>query len=411
MASRETPAVVVPAVGAASSTTVLRSLGQRGIHTIAVSEHRNPPAFASKYCDESVRAPSPTEDVSAYRDALLSLAQRESVKAIIPMREADVYALAKYRERFAEHVTPLWPTLDQLTAVQDRKRLFAIADEIGVPMPETALLEAVTDWDRERIVKSRYAILTGDHEDSVSTAGTVSLPKTIFLESGERPELDAIRESMHHDPIVQEYVRGTEYTFRGVFDHGEPVATTLKELVRGIKYPRGPSICHRAASEPALEAYGLKLLDHLDWHGLASVGFIRDEETGEAKLMEVNPRFWASLPMDIHAGVDHPYYYWALATGVGERVDPEYRVGTTSHLLRGELVHLHSVLTEDYPLVERPSVPDTVWDILTSVAAHPHFDYLSLDDPGPFVRDGLNAVRTNVAVPRIPGLSRVFSRE
>ncbi|UWG47016.1 putative ATP-grasp enzyme [Halanaeroarchaeum sp. HSR-CO] len=398
-------------MGSASSTTVLRSLGQRGIHTIAVSEHRNPPAFASKYCDESVRAPSPTEDVSAYRDALLSLAQRESVKAIIPMREADVYVLAKYRERFAEHVTPLWPTLDQLTAVQDRTRLFAIADEIGVPMPETALLEAVTDWDRQRIVKSRYAILTGDHEDSVSTAGTVSLPKTIFLESGERPELDTIREAMHHDPIVQEYVRGTEYTFRGVFDHGEPVATTLKELVRGIKYPRGPSICHRAASDPDLEASALKLLDHLDWHGLASVGFIRDEETGEAKLMEVNPRFWASLPMDIHAGVDHPYYYWALATGVGERFDPEYRVGTTSHLLRGELVHLHSVLTEDYPLVERPSVQDTVWDILSSVAEHPHFDYLSLDDPGPFVRDGLNAVRTNVAVSQVPGLRRVFSRE
>ncbi|MFW6003076.1 MAG: carboxylate--amine ligase [Halanaeroarchaeum sp.] len=411
MTSRETPAIVVPAVGAASSTAVLRSLGRRGVHTIAVSERQNPPAFASKYCDEAVRVPDPSVDLRAYRDALFSLAKRESVETIVPMREADVYTLAKYRDRFAEYVTPLWPSLDQLTAVQDRKRLFDVAADIGVPMPETTMLGAVSDWDGAQIVKSRYAILTADHEDSVSTRGTVPLPKTMFLESGEPPSRDEIRSAMHHDPIVQEYVPGTEYTFRGVFDHGEPVATTLKELVRGIKYSRGPSICHRAASVPDLEAQGLKLLDHLDWHGLASVGFIRDEETGDAKLMEVNPRFWASLPMDVHAGVDHPYYFWSLATGDGGRIEPKCAVGTTSHLLRGELVHLHSVLTEEYPLVERPSVPGTVWDILTSLYEHPRFDYLTLDDPGPFVRDSLNAVRTNFDPSRVPGIGRAFSRK
>lgn len=388
--NERSPSVVVPAVGAPSSTTVLRSLGRRGVHTVVVSEHESPPAFRSKYCDERVRVPSPATDLDDYRDALLELARREDVRTIVPMREADIYVLAKHRPRFAEHVATCWPSLDRLTAVQDRKRLFDIAAELDIPMPETSLLSEVEDWNRELIVKARHAILTADHVDSLSTAGTASLPSTLFLESTAIPDREEIRAAFHHDPIVQEYVPGTEYTFRGVFDHGDPVSTSLKQLVRGIKYSRGPSVCHRAAHVPELEAHGLRLLDHLEWDGLASVGFIRDAETGEPKLMEVNPRVWGNLPMDIHAGVDHAYYYWCLATGCSGPADPTYAVGTTSHHLRGELVHLHSVLFEEYPLVDKPSALGTAWDILSSIYEHPHFDYLSLDDPRPFLQDALN---------------------
>jgi hypothetical protein len=230
----------------------------------------------------------------------------------------------------------------------------------------------------------------------VSSAGTVSMPKTIFLDASAPQDPAAIRDSFHHDPIVQDFVPGTEYTFRGLFDDGEPVATTLKELVRGIKYSRGPSICHRAAHEPDLEAYGLELLEHLEWNGLASVGFIRDAETGAPKLMEINPRFWASLPMDVHAGVDTPYYYWCQSTDAEESIDPEYAVGTTSRLLRGELVHLHSLLFEEYPLVEKPPVSRTALDIVTSTLEQPNFDYLSTDDPGPFLQDTANTVHSSL---------------
>lgn len=383
-------ALVVPAVDVPSSTAVLRSLGRRGIDTVAVSEHDTPPAFSSRYCDETVRTPAPATDLEGYRDALLAVARRDSVGAVVPMREADVYLLAKHRATFAEHVEPLWPTRDQLATVQDRERLFSLAADLDIPMPATSLLGDVDDWTTERIVKARYALLTDDHVESRDVPGTLPLPKTVFLEPGVTPDVATLKDEFHHEPIVQEYVQGTEYTFRGIFDHGEPVATTLKRLVRGVKYSRGPSICHAAADVPELEAHGLRLLEELEWHGLASVGFITDAETGAHKLMEVNPRFWANLPMDLHAGVDLPYYYWCQAVGTPDRIDPEYTVGTASHLLRGELSHLRSVLSEDNSLVQRPSGPGTVREILTSLYDQPNFDYLSLEDPGPFARDTAN---------------------
>ncbi|MGM0398288.1 MAG: carboxylate--amine ligase [Halobacteriota archaeon] len=365
------------------------------MRTIAVSEHERPPSFRSRYVDERVRVPTPAEDIDGYRDELLALARRDDVRAILPVRESDVYALSTDRASFAEHVAPLWPTIESLRTVHDRSALFAVADRVGVDIPETSLLTEVEDWDRERIVKGRFAILVNDFVDTVPPGRVASPPKTIFLEPGTVPYVDSIIDEMGHVPITQEYVRGTEYCLRALYHDGEPVATSQKRLRRGYKYSRGPSIYHEAVDIPELRTAGLRLLDELEWEGIASVGFIRDE-SGRFNLLEINPRFPASVPVDIHAGVDYPAYVWDLATDQPPEIPPDYRPGTASHLLRGEVAHLHSVVFEDYPMVERPGLGATVWDIASSTLRHPNFDVASLDDPGPFVRDIWNAVRGTV---------------
>jgi len=395
MGTNTRTSVVVPAVGAASSTACLRSLGRRGVHTIVVAEQPNTPATWSRYCDEAVVAPSPTADLEGYTEALLALARRPDVRAIVPMRELDVYALATNRELFGEHVTPVWPSADRLRVAHDRVELAAAAREAGVCEPNTQLLGDVDDWDRELIVKGRYALLTHEYLPSIEPGTTAEVPKTTFPDVGVTPDRETLRREMGHEPVVQEYVDGTEYTFRALYDRGERVATAQKRMVRGFKYARGPSVCHESARDPAIERAGRTLLDAIEWHGLASVGFIQEAGTGDVYLLEINPRFWASLPLDVHAGMDFPHYYWQLATGeqVSASRDYEnYAAGTRSHLLRGELSHLHSVLTEDYAYVERPRLRDAAREVLASIAAQPHFDYLSLSDPGPFVGDVLESL-------------------
>jgi predicted ATP-grasp superfamily ATP-dependent carboligase len=388
-------AAVVAAVGTAGSVAAVRSLGRHGVHVVAVSEQRAPPSFSSRYCGETRRVPSPAEDLDGYADALLALAARDDVEAIVPVREADVHVLAKHREAFAEHLRTPWPSFDRLQDVHDRRRLFAAAERAGVPAPDTELLDEVDNWDRERIVKARYAILTADTVDDVSPGRSVAPPKTVFLEPGVEPDVDALVEAMGHVPIAQAYVDGTEYCFRGLYRDGEPVVTSQKRLRRGYKYARGPSVYHEAVDDPELEATGRALLAELDWEGLASVGFI-ENDAGEFELLEVNPRIPASVPVDVHAGVDYPARYWELARECAVTQATDYRPGTASHLLRGELVHLHSIVREDYPLAERPTFSGAAWNVASSLVLQPRFDLLSLDDPGPFVRDTLNTVKSVV---------------
>jgi predicted ATP-grasp superfamily ATP-dependent carboligase len=339
-----------------------------------------------------VSVPSPRADLHGYRDALLALAARPSVGTIVPVRAEDIHVLATHRDEFAEHIRTPWPTAEQLRVVHDRLRLVEAADRANVHVPETRLLDRIDDWEGERILKARHAIVTADRVDGVPR-GTCSMPpKTIFLEPGVEPDRESVLERMGHVPVAQTYLEGTEYCVRALYREGEAIVTSQKKLHRGYKYARGPSIFHEAVDRPGLAAAARALLDELEWNGLASVGFIA-ERPGEYTLIEVNPRLPGSVPIDVHAGVDYPFYYWQHARGRPIDPEPDYREGTASHLLRGELVHLHSVLREDNPLVDRPRTSATVWEILTSLLDHRRFDLLSRDDPAPFVRDAVNTLR------------------
>lgn len=385
--------VVVPGIGAPSTVACIRSLGRRGVRTIVVSADPTTPAFRSTYCDEAIRVPSPHEDLVAYKEALRSLAMRPDVRAIIPVREPDVYVLSKYRDEFADHVRPLWPTLDTLARAQDRVRLFEAADRAGVAAPETALFTSLPDRDREWIVKPRYTILVDEYIEEYTPETCVAPPSTRYIEPDRIPDTDAVYADMNHVPLVQECIATTdEYGFFALYDEGEPVATFQHRQRRGWSYAGGPSAFRESVDIPALEDAGRALLDELEWHGLAMVEFLRDEESGEFKLMEVNPRFWSSLPFSVRAGADFPYYYWLLANGMRDRIDHSYRPNIGGHLLRGELLYLHSVLTEEIELVEKPPLSDAFGEVARTLVDEPRFDYLSWDDPKPFVRDLLNTV-------------------
>jgi hypothetical protein len=92
----------------------------------------------------------------------------------------------------------------------------------------------------------------------------------------------------------------------------------------------------------------------------------------------------------VQAGADMPYYYWLLAQGRQDEIEDSYDVGVAGHLLRGELLYLYSIVAEEYPDQTPPSLPGSAVEIGTSIVQHPRFDYLSLDDPRPFLQDFRN---------------------
>jgi len=384
--------VVVPGIDAPSTVACLRSLRPRGVRTIVGSESRSTPAAASAYRDEFVGLPDPNSDLAAYGDALLSLAERPDVETIVPVREEDVYVLAERKDAFADEVATPWPDFETLRQVQDRVELFAAAAEAGVAAPDTALLDQWDDWDRETIVKPRYTVASSDYLGA--RFDDADIGSTEFQQPGTRPDPQAELERRGHIPIVQERIPNVrEFGFFALYDHGEPVATFQHCQRRAWKYCGGPSAYRESVHIPELETAGRALLDELEWHGLAMVEFLRDPADGEFKLMEINPRFWSSLPFSVRAGADFPYYYWQLAHDEPIASEPTYEVGMGGHLLRGELSYLHSVVTEEYPLVERPSLRTAAREVATSLVRHPRFDYAVPDDPVPFFQDGVNLVR------------------
>ncbi|WP_232702083.1 carboxylate--amine ligase [Halobacterium wangiae] len=382
----EQESALIPSHRGASGYACVRSLAEHGVDTIVVSEKDGVPAAASRFCTESGSLPPPREDLLAYRDALLEYAAREDVRTVVPARPEDTYVLSRYYDEFDAEVSIPVPEIEQLRSVYDRLELADVARAASVPAPETRLLSSVGGWDGDLVVKSRFNVLADVYEDSLGPAD-VDVAKDIYHVSADQTfDAAAIEESMGHDPIVQEFIpKDGEFMFAALYDRGEPLATFQHRQIRGSSYRGGGGVYRESIYDPELESVARDLLDELEWHGLACIEYMRDARTGQYVLTEINPRMWQSLPSTVHAGADFPYYYWLLATGRADEIDHDYETGVGTHLLYGELAYLLSILREESPHVERPSVSRTTWNILASCITEPSFDYLSLDDYGPFL--------------------------
>ncbi|WP_435176770.1 carboxylate--amine ligase [Halorussus sp. AFM4] len=387
------PSVLVPTGVAPYSYPCLRSLGRRGIGTVAASERDHVPVFASRFCDETAALPDPEENLVAYKDALLALAAREDVKTVIPVREYDAYVLSKYRGEFADRVSLEVPPIETLERVHDRVKLAEAAEAAGVPVPDTRRFEAVDDWDGEYVIKSRYNLLADAYVDTHGPTEAEEVNSVTHVRPGEVPDREEVLAEMGHAPIVQEYVPSSdEYMFAGLYDEGEPVATFQHRQIRGNSYTGGGGVYRESTYDPELERVARDLLAELDWHGLACIEYMEHAETGEYYLTEINPRMWQSLPSTVRAGADFPHYYWLQSRGRTDEIDPDFELGVGSHLLYGELGYVASVLRDESPFVERPSLRETAWEIGESMARQPRFDFLRLDDPRPFVHGVLQTL-------------------
>ena len=102
------------------------------------------------------------------------------------------------------------------------------------------------------------------------------------------------------------------------------------------------------------------------------VEFRYDEASGRAVLLEVNGRFWGSLPLAVHAGCDFPYEFYRSS------VEPDrpaavtaYRTGVQCRLLAAETKWLLQALRQQpiprwravaqYLLAFRPGTRYYVW--------------------------------------------------
>ena len=392
MQTEGSASVVVPAIDAPSSLACVRSLHRHGYDPIVVSDRRTASVSKSRYCEKTVIAPSPHEDLVAYKDALVELAAESTVLTVIPVREEDIYVLAKYKSEFQEHISTPWPSLDTLQQVQDRVALFDIANQVGVPAPETELLSEERNWDAAKIIKARYTLLADEYIKTYAPEKCREPPGTSYVEPGADESIERIQEEMGHTPLVQDFIPDTnEYAYFALYDQGEAVASFQHRQIRAYNYAGGPSAYRESIRIAALERAGRTLLNELDWHGLAMVEFLRDESTGEFKLMEINPRFWSSLPFTVQAGVDFPHYYSMLAADDQRTINAEYETGLAGHLFRGELLYLHSVARYENSLVDQPDISGAIWEVLSSLYQHPRFDILSREDPRPFIQDMVNA--------------------
>jgi predicted ATP-grasp superfamily ATP-dependent carboligase len=146
-----------------------------------------------------------------------------------------------------------------------------------------------------------------------------------------RPELESEYGRMHAIepyPIIQEYIEGKGFGFFALYDRQRNLkARFCHKRLREYPARGGPSSCCEAVFDPELVRRGRRLLESLEWIGLAMVEFKFDEARKEYTVIEVNPRYWGSLPLAVQSGVNFPVLHALSALEHDYEPVLEYRLG------------------------------------------------------------------------------------
>jgi predicted ATP-grasp superfamily ATP-dependent carboligase len=370
-----------------STLAVVRALGAARIPVAVASSQRNCIAGSSRYCTGTVHLPPP-EERESYISLLLDELKYNSHDILIPMTDLAMQTIASIRDVIPTHVRLPFPGREQVTRVQDKREMLVLAERVGIACPKTIILNDTEELEEvagrvqyPAVVKPRFSrffrdgrLVYGVVEFAHDRQALISLYRRI--------------DAMIPQPLVQEKLVGEgKGVFLLIWD-GELKAAFCHRRLRERPPWGGASVLSESvALNQDLVEKSFALLKAVDWQGVAMVEFKVDRRDGQAKLMEVNGRFWGSLQLSLDAGINFPLMLYRLAEG--EDVPPQfnYKIGVKSRWLLGDLDNLIIRLTHSREIYDGAgseiSKAGALLDFLKLNGRNLHYDVFRLDDPSP----------------------------
>jgi predicted ATP-grasp superfamily ATP-dependent carboligase len=344
---RDAPRILVLDGHSSAALAFTRSLG-RAKYWVAAAAASDGPAYTglSRYCRQTWTYPSPLQDSRAFLTALGRFVKEHRIDLVIPATDATTWPIAAGGERLPADVSVAVARNAALELVSDKYRTIKLGSELGIPIPETRLVQVGDGWDAREmtswgspiVVKDRYSIRWVEGR---GLAGRVAYARDL-------DELRAIVEqrlARAGDVLVQRFVAGEGIGFSSFAIDGRCRLPFQWRRLRE-KDPRGSGSSARRSVpvDPEVQEASQRLLVAAGFEGIAMVEYKRDFGTGQVALMEVNGRPWGSLQLAIACGVDYPRHLadWYL-TGRLPKDTLAYRSGITCRHLAADLTHLENV--------------------------------------------------------------------
>jgi D-aspartate ligase len=211
----------------------------------------------------------------------------------------------------------LAPPLEMFEVVTDKWLFANFLAKNSIPSPVTILYRHNSGFEQD-IMRLRFPVLVKPLQGGAGR-------DIRYFSNLEELKLHFKKAELSGKPaIIQSYINGYDIDCSVLCKDGRILAYTIqKGFFPGkdaFSPPAGVDFIHQAQVYDILE----KLMKTLNWSGVAHIDLRYDEDGEQFKVIEINPRYWASLIGSLRAGVNFPYL--ACLTSLGKVFPiPEYQ--------------------------------------------------------------------------------------
>jgi predicted ATP-grasp superfamily ATP-dependent carboligase len=364
-----------------SALAVTRSLGKHGIRVFTADESVSSLSGSSRYSELYFQHPSARYEEDEFISAINEICLKHQIDILMPVTELTSGLLLIHRTLFGKTIIP-FSDIATVNTLANKCKLMDLAKKLDIPVPPTLEINAgvipikeISSREFPQVLKPGLSWLKTDSgwiHTSVRVPGSQSEAIRLIEED---PAFQ------NHNYLLQEYVTGHGEGIFAIYNNGEPITFFAHKRIREKPPDGGVSVLSESADiDSTLLGYAKKILDHVNWHGVAMVEFRVDD--GSIYLMEVNTRFWGSLQLAIDSGVDFPWLLYQIACGEKIEKSNEYEKGNRLRWLIGDIKRLLLVLKDN-----KWSFGEKFIAVISFFTPHPfitHFEIIRYSDLNPF---------------------------
>ena len=315
-----------------SALGVVRSLSQKGLSVIAGSNSASGIANYSRCIKKYFTYSYDTDALEKAHSTILEQVKILRPKVLMPVMNPSWSIIYTFYDDY-KHLTKIVPNpgKDFFDKLFDKSYLAEVSKKHDVPIPKTYMPE--------------------NNHNALSLIDELPYPVLLKPKKGqgglgikrvdEKKGLGNALSEYDEMPIIQELISGEDLELTLLCIRGEPIAGSVYLSLRNYPLPYGPPVACRTINDDYLMDLGINFLRKLNYNGVAHLDFRRDQNDGEAKLLDFNVRLAGTNEMSICSGIDFGYFLYKLS--IGEKVDQifEYEIDKEFRwLLFGELRYL-----------------------------------------------------------------------
>lgn len=369
-----------------STLSIVRSLGRKGLVITVAAANDKAICRYSKYTHHFFTYPNPLTETEAFTQTILEQLTEQNYTLLIPVTELTTLPLAKIRQQI-EPLTVLALADNQaLEIVTNKAKTFALAEKQGVPIPKSHHIDNLQTLEKH-LPEINYPVV-------IKPSRSIANPKDDIrakLKVDYAFNADELRQKVHNllkhtEIILQEYFTGTGTGIELIADRGTIIHAFQHQRLHELPLTGGGSCLRKSvAINPQLLGYAQALVKELNWHGVAMVEFKHNEKTHQSCLMEINGRFWGSLPLAVAAGSDFPWFLYQMLIDQQHPQQFNSEPGHISRRIKEDLYwYILVILRRDSsPLIVWPTPLQLTKDFCSIFNPRHHFDAFYYKDIKP----------------------------
>ncbi|GAB5524357.1 MAG: ATP-grasp domain-containing protein [Roseivirga sp.] len=208
----------------------------------------------------------------------------------IPVEEKTTEFFLEYAHN---HSTDMFlfvlPEADGFNTAKNKKELNFFCHQAGIPCPQPYKWSEIDTTSKDKLIFKPV-------EGSGSRGIYFKSPSELTSEDFAKKEKYHIQELLPNPKDVH----GCFYLVK----EGTVVSAYGHKRLRTFPETGGVTVLSRFNHNERALAVGTKLLEKLNWNGLAMVEFLYDDKDDQYKVIEINPRLWGSILLSEYANAN-----------------------------------------------------------------------------------------------------------